>query len=341
MQYIITNKLKQIVDTNIENSDLINSILECTIDCERVFCEKNNKYRRQGFFASDTLNYYLCSFDQNITNRIFRFYFDAFSILSNQLETTLENQKIKEKQKNRRLKHNLITHSSNILQELYKLFPQDSFRNGNNHIDTIENIIKKDTKKSAYTFLKVLKNSNLMKAEFDVYEMLETESPYLDFSKHSIHKVLILTLNPFWLDLVEHNVTINIESYHGTVTIDYKSISVVLSHLFDNMSKYIMPDSELNISFAESHESVTVYIEMNSLQVKKDELQNLFSEGHSGEWAKKLEIEGDGIGMFVAKKLTELNCGTIKMEVNIDNKTPVVLDGIPYERNRVIINIKK
>ena len=341
MDYIITNKTGQLISSSINSKELITEIINCKTECERVFCEKKKIFRRQGVLSSENYNYYLLSYDQDITNRIFKFYYQAFKILSIQFEQTLQTLRTKENQKTRRLKHNLITHSSNILLELYKLFPQDSFRNGCNHLTTIENIIRNDIKKTAYSYLKILKSSNLMKAEFDVYEMLETESPYLDFSKHSIHKVLILTLNPFWLDLIEQNVNINIDSNHSTVTIDYKSISVVLSHIFDNMTKYIMPYSTLHISFSESEKYISIIMDMNSLKVNPSELNEIFRENFSGDWAKKLDLDGDGIGMFIVKELTELNNGIVKFEINTDNTTAVVLNGVPYEKNRIIIQLNK
>lgn len=341
MEYIITNRNLQVIDTNITYSEIIDTIISCNTECERVFCPKNQIFRRQGVYRTETKSFYLCSYDQEITNRIFKYYLQTFTILADQFDKSCSNQKSKESQKNRRLKHNLITHSSNILQELYKLIPQDSFRNGGNHVDIIEEIIRKDIHKSAFAFLKVLKNANLMKAEFDVYEMLETESPYLDFSNHSIHKVLILTINPFWLDLVEQHVTILIDQYHGKVNIDYRSISVVLSHIFDNLTKYIMPYSTLYINFVDEEKTVDIVIEMNSLKVEPNELNRLFEENYSGLYARQLDLYGDGIGMFVVKKLTEMNKGEIKFEINIDRKGPTVFNDIPYEKNRIVLRLNK
>jgi hypothetical protein len=341
MKFIITNKSGQLIEGINDTIGIESEITNCNVDCERVFCKLKNTYRRQGVFKTEFFNYYIYSYDQDVTNRIFKFYNHAFSILAVNFEKNIQNQKIKESQKTRRLKHNLITHSSNILQELYKLFPQDSFRNGCNHLTTIENVIKKDTSKAAYTYLKVLKNSNLMKAEFDVYEMLENENPYLDFSIHSIHKVLILTLNPFWLDLVEKNVNINIEQYHGTVTIDYKSVSVILSHIFDNMSKYIMPHSSLHISFVEANQNVIISMEMTSLKIEPTEIEIIFTENYSGFWAKKLDLDGDGIGMYVVNKLAKLNGAKVFFDINYDNKSTIILDGMPYENNRINIELKK
>ncbi|MBK6524190.1 MAG: hypothetical protein IPG07_00720 [Crocinitomicaceae bacterium] len=161
-----------------------------------------------------------------VTNKIFGHYFKAFAMLSKLIIQNIEITKSKERaKKTRRLKHNLINHNTNILQELYKLIPQDSFKAGSNHIDVIQNGISKDHKKSAFTYLKVLKSSNLMKAEFDVYEMLDKDNPDLNFYEHKLHKVIILTLNPFWLDLVENKVNIEIQASMEKVNIDYKTIS--------------------------------------------------------------------------------------------------------------------
>src|SRR5690606_421850 len=146
-----------------------------------------------------------------------------------------------------------------------------------------------------FAYLKILKSSNLMKAEFEVYEMFNNDDPYLDFTDHQIHKVIILTLNPFWLDLVERHININIQSSYEKVYIDYKSISVALSHIFDNVSKYIMPSSELKIWFHSDDEYVSLFFEMISLKVEDDELNKIFNETNSGRWAVDAELSGDGI----------------------------------------------
>lgn len=340
MYYLIQNKTGQTIDSNIENQFLIEELSSCIVPCERVFCSNKKRFRRQGFFKTQNLNYYLCSYDNDITNKIFKHYLHAFEFLSNQIDVNIQLVKIKESQKTRRLKHNLITHCTNILQELYKTFPQDSFKNGCNHLENIENFLKKEPRKGAYTFLKILKNSNLMKAEFDVYEMLDSDSPYVDFSQHPIHKVLILTLNPFWLDLMEQRVSINIDNFFETANIDYRSIAVVFSHIFDNITKYIMPYSELNIHFNNNPDHVEVIIEMNSLKVEEQEVEKIFQENYSGIWANHLALQGNGIGMFVVKKLTELNKGKIYFQTNVDKK-PILLEGVPYEKNRILIELRK
>ena len=341
MKFLITSNNGTIVLSNIENEALKKNLQLCSEEYERVDCPVHNLTRRQGRILLNRHYLYVTTLDNTITNKVFKHNLNGIKIVGKLIDFNLTNIKETEDKKTRRLKHNLINHNSNILQELYRLIPQDSFKVGNNHVDVIQNLISSNSKKAAFTYLKVLKSSNLMKAEFEVYEMFNTDDPYLDFYDHQIHKVLILTLNPFWLDLVENKVNINIQAFYEKVRIDYKSISVALSHIFDNASKYLMPHSEFNASFSSSDASIIVQFDMTSLKVEQDELQNIFTEFNSGRWATKMKLEGDGIGMFVIKKLVELNNGKIEFIANYDNKSSVIFNGVPYENNRIKIYLDK
>ena len=219
--------------------------------------------------------------------------------------------------------------------------PQDSFKNGANHLDVIQKVIDNNSKKASFSYLKILKSSNLMKAEFDVYEMIDDENPYLDFYDHQIHKVLMLTLNPFWLDLVEKKIDIHIDPFYEKAFIDYKSISVAFSHIFDNITKYILPHTELIVSFNINQEKINIVMDMTSMKVEEEEIIKIFSETISGKWSKETDTAGDGIGMFVVKKLIKLNNGDVKFLRNYDNSSEINYNGIPYEKNRIEIYLNK
>lgn len=341
MDYIIKTAAGQIISTSINNESILNEVINCNNECERVFCNISNKYKRQGRVILDGIVIYIITYDDSITNRIFKNRLEGISILGKLIDLELASAKNQEGQKTRRLKHNLINHNSNILLELYKLVPQDSFRNGGNHVDLIEDLIKKDTRKAAFTYLKVLKSSNLMKAEFEVYDMLNTDQPYLDFTDHQIHKVLILTLNPFWLDLAEQRVSLNIQPFYEKVQIDYRSISVSLSHIFDNAVKYVMPHSEFNIKFNNTDKFIEISMEMTSLKVEPHELEQIFNESNSGKWATELGLNGDGVGMFMVKKLIEFNRGNVQFIPNYNDKGTINYNGVPYENNKIMITLEK
>jgi len=169
MEFIICNLTDEIIATNIKSQEKTEQLLLCDKEVEII--EKGTKKIRRGCTIDSKYKLYLYCDDQNITNKIFQYYFRSFKELANEIILSMELTKSKESQKTRRLKHNLINYNTNIQHEFYKLFPQNLFINAKNHLDIIENIVNKSAKKSAFAFLKILKNSNLMKNEFDVYEL--------------------------------------------------------------------------------------------------------------------------------------------------------------------------
>lgn len=307
---------------------------------ETVKCLDKNINRRQINIINNEYDLYIASYDEDITNKIFKHYINAFQIAIPIVLKTQEEVAKQDTQKARRLKHNLINHSSKIQQELYKLVSQEKLIGGNNkQIEIIEDVIKKKLKESAYAYLRILKSINLMKAEFDVYDMLHSTLPYVDISKHPIHKVIMLGMNSFWLDFLEKNISVVIEPSSEDVSIDYKSFSVALSHIFDNAVKYCCPNSEFGIKFYRKENWFTIQFTMLSLRVGIDEVDKLFVENYSGQWAEKLDIAGNGIGMNVIKRVIALNRGKVIFSNNIEPNRAIKKNGIPYEINRLVIEL--
>lgn len=72
---------------------------------------------------------------------------------------------------------------------------------------------------------------------------------------------------------------------------------------------------------------------MTSLYINQDEETAIFNEGYSGVVAQKLRLAGKGIGMYRARRLIELNNGTLTVEAG----EAVNIDGIDYAENKFII----
>lgn len=80
-----------------------------------------------------------------------------------------------------------------------------------------------------------------------------------------------------------------------------------------------------------------IEIKMVSILVEPDEVDKIFTEKYSGKWSTRSGLSGYGIGMYYAKKLTELNEGTIKF---IPGSKKFAYDGIPYAENKIKIILK-
>jgi len=309
---------------------------------EVCFCELSSKRRRQQRIETDRYLIYIAAFDSALQNKRFNIYkesclFFAQNIFPKYLKSIEAEQK-----RFRRLRHNIISLSTKISNELYQIVPQDSLiKGGRNQIQLISDIISTDPKGVAKHLLKILKSSTLMKSEFDVYDMLQSQKPNLEFYNHKIHQVINLSLNAYWLDFLVNDIEITIDDNHDRVIIDYTSISVVLSHIFDNAIKYCASGSDVIISFSSYDDIIEVTFEMTSLKINDNELEEIYNEGNSGYWANQADLAGDGIGMSTSKTLMDLNEGDISIITNVNSNYNFEIKGIPYERNQIMIELKK
>jgi len=240
----------------------------------------------------------------------------------------------------RRLTHNLMSYNAHILQELYSIVPQEELsKGGTKQVDQFKKSIHGNEKKIAISLLRVLKNASMSKAEFSIFEKLFDGSVDLDIQNHSIHKIILLVFNSFWLELaVDKRVRINISNCTQMLEFDYESISAALAHIIDNATKYIASDTELSVSFSkESDNKFSVSFNMVSVQIKQDEMVQIFNEGYSGENAKRAGLEGKGIGLYIVRKLLSMNDASILIEAIDPNDQAFVLNGTPYQRNRIKI----
>lgn len=323
-------------------TELLEECKNCTVEYERKQCSVRNIIKRHGKKEFPDGYVYLCYYENNITSKIFNRHLKMSELQFPYFLESYKELQQKEQQTIRRLKHNIVTYNSNITQELYALISQDTLsrKNAKEQIATISNYISKNPKETTAAFIRILKNSNLINSEFNVFDLLVTENiSELDFDSHSIHKVILLSLQPYWLDFQELEVNINIGACKEKVHIDYSSISVALCHIFNNATKYISINSLLDISFSETSDYINITFSMLSLHVEKYEENKIFEESYSGIWANKACLQGNGIGMFYVKKLVELNKGKVAFipgdEINFQ------LKGIPYSRNKILIQLPK
>lgn len=339
IDYLYIKKEKLVIYSNLPSNY---TIPKAPHRIHKVKCPITNKDIRHGYFINDDLHVYIVSYDKKSTNKILNYYLDSVIYLIPIIEKSIQNLEHKLNINFRRLKHNIVTHSTNIRQELEKAFPlSNSVKGARNQLAEIKNILENDVNQSAKSILKLIKSSNLLRFEFDIYDLLNSSEPYLEFDDHEIHKIILFNLSPYWFDLIQKKTTINVSDCYDKVYIDPRSISVVLSLLFENATKYIANETELCIKFDSTIEYLNIVIEMTSLKIHTENINEIIKEGISGEYAKKLGLAGDGLGLNIADKLIKYNKGEFKIEVNINESKNKKQLGIPYERNKFILKLKK
>jgi len=334
VQIAILNQHKQIIYSTISDEIILDSIDKA----ETVLCDIKHTHRRQIRIKDLDFDIILICYNQNITNKIFKHYVDAVKLLMPLILKTNREVTDIELKKTRRLKHNIISYTTKIQQELFKLIPQETVAKGaRNQLSLIENIISKHIQNAAYAYLKILKNVNFLRAEFAAYEMLNNEKGnyIIDVQNHAIFKVIHLSLSSFWLDFIEKDILVTIEPCSKNLHFDYNSVSVSFSHIFDNAVKYACPETNITISLREESNKFIVNISMISMKIYPEEVQKIFNDGYSGILADKLQLNGSGIGMNIIQKLLKINAIDISLKVNTNPIVNKTFEGCPYEKNEI------
>lgn len=320
--------------------DLRAEVDNCDTKAKCFICPVRNKIKRQKKVIFDDGYIYACSYNPEMTNKLFLFYFESVVSLSSAYINRISDIKSEANRNLRRMKHNISRYHTIIKEELDSFLSTEDVQEKEWPVivQNTTNEIHRNSKLAASIFLHTRKNIQLAISEMDAYDVLVSEPKSIALQSHEIHKVVMLSLQPFIGALTDKKVSINLGQCAHSVKINYDSFSVALGHFWDNATKYTVPDTTIDIVFDSNQEYVIVTISMNSLAFKEKEMNRLFEEGFSGSYARSLSLSGNGIGLFYIKKIMELNGGDFGIAPGKSNYS---YNGYPYSYNSFIIKLKK
>ncbi len=250
-----------------------------------------------------------------------------------------------EKDKNKstsRLIHNLTSLNAHNIQEFYSLVPQENVsKKMGKQISYVKSIVEEESRETAITLLKMAKNNAAMKVEFSVFKKLFDLNPDLRATNHNMHKVLMNVFYLFFPDFTDKDVKVEVGDNENKYMayFDYESIHVALYHMIENAAKYIKPKTTLSVSINNKDRESEIVLDMISTQIKPEEIELIFEEGISGELAFKTGKSGDGIGLSRAKKILELNGGSLSVNPFFD--TAEITMGVTFQRNIFIMTLPR
>ncbi len=306
-----------------------------------ILCPVSTESKRVAFQKSNQGEVYICS-EENITTKNFKLLVaELLYAIPTLREARLELlSEIKEQSNARvnRVLHNIKNINAHLLQELYTFVPQELFtRKLGKTVNTVVELIKKQPKDAAIAFLRIAKLNSGLKAELSVYDKLLKDNPQLQFREYNIRDVVMLVLHEFFSDFHELGVYIDVEDCYKRISIDFESFRVALYHIVENASKYVLPNSIIEIKFNSNNESFSIVFLMQSYKLSSDDKDRIFEEGFSGSVAVKAGKSGHGIGMYRAKELLKLNKGNLIFDPG--KVTEKIIDNIEYAYNTITIEL--
>ncbi|XKE44605.1 ATP-binding protein [Halomonas organivorans] len=280
--------------------------------------------------------FFLCSSYQEKSKNSFRGKLEGYEELVRQLVVEKTKQREEEVVSFKRHLHNLVSLNAVAIQSVYANIPQESFiqKKREELISAITRHVRSSPEESAKLVIDLLKNEILKKAELSAYnKIFQDEAP--DIFSYPAHKIVLLVLNSFWDEFREKDVRVSLDNFYKKVLIDFDAFAAVLTHIFHNSSKYILPKSKLFITFEELEDGfVKIGFEMTSLRIRDDEKSLIFKKDFSGSEPKRLKRHGEGLGLWVVTELLSSMQGRISVEADVDKRRRRNKMGVNYELNR-------
>ncbi len=217
---------------------------------------------------------------------------------------------LKEALKSERLKTELITNVSHDIKT-----PLTSIIN---YVDLLKKENIQDEKIREYIDIIDIKSQRLKKLTEDVVEASKVSSGNikLNIEEINIKELINQTIGEFKDKFEEKNLKIETKLPNEEIKIkaDSRYMYRIIENLFSNITKYALEDSRVYIDVINKKGKIEISIKNISkakLNISSDELMQRFVRGDKSRYT-----DGSGLGLSIAKSLTELQNG--KFDIIID-----------------------
>ncbi len=221
---------------------------------------------------------------------------------------------VAERMKSERMKSELITNVSHDIKT-----PLTSIIN---YVDLLEKESIKEQPAAEYIEVISRQADRLKKLVVDLVDASKasTGNVSVELAQMNIN-LLVEQLSAEYVDkLSAKDITLvtNLDHDHGMVMADGRHLWRVMDNLFNNACKYTMPNTRLYIDSFLVDDGKSIAVEFKNisekpLNITPEELMERFVRGDESR-----NTEGSGLGLSIAKSLTELQNGTFDIAVDGD-----------------------
>jgi len=105
------------------------------------------------------------------------------------------------------------------------------------------------------------------------------------------------------------------------IMLDKERMKMAIGNILDNAVKYTPAKGKISILLKIKKEEVEIQIKDNGIGIPYNEQKNMFNIFHRGSNASKVDTEGTGLGLFVAKNIIEAHGGAIWFHSRVNKGT--------------------
>ena len=178
----------------------------------------------------------------------------------------------------------------------------------------------KDEKIKGYIEILDNKSQRLKKLTEDLVEASKASSGNVKLNIESINikELINQTIGEFRDRLEKRNLQIEVDmpSEDVKISADNRYMYRIMENLFGNISKYAQENSRVYVDVKKTNKKINISIKnisKDKLNISSDELMQRFVRGDKSRYT-----EGSGLGLSIAKSLTELQKGTFDIVIDGD-----------------------
>ena len=148
----------------------------------------------------------------------------------------------------------------------------------------------------------------------DILDITESSDVQLDETKVHVYRKFHKVVNSFKPGCSLKNIDITISGSSHSVTLGPDCAEIIAYILIDNALKYSPSNHKIVVSVLEAEKYISVSVTSLGPLVEKDELELIFEKGYRSRAARKVEANGTGYGLYLAKSLVSRFKGKITAE---------------------------
>ena len=169
-------------------------------------------------------------------------------------------------------------------------------------------------------------------SNLSLYSMLEVSGIKLEKSRGDLRELILGIIDGTRLDLEQNGITLTYEISPEPlmVDIDGEKMRRVFTNMLDNAIKYRSgEDCRIDIKAFAEDDYAYVVISDNGMGIAQDELEHVFESFYRADASRTPQIKGNGLGLSIAKQLTEKHHGRLWLRSDGLNKGTTATVALP------------
>jgi signal transduction histidine kinase len=153
-----------------------------------------------------------------------------------------------------------------------------------------------------------------------------------NFSKEDPSKIIdeIVAGHKELIESANIKLSVNKKAGIPEIKMDKEKIGIALSQFIDNAIRYTPNSGKIEISLEPSGSQIIFTIKDNGVGIPQPEINRLFTKFFRGANVVKMETEGNGLGLYIAKNIIDAHKGTVEIKSE-EGKGTVVIIKLPIK----------